>query len=332
MRKFKGFKLKGKIVLPTAVLVVLLLAVVIVFSITRFNNFADYMMQERIQAAANGIRDIIEEHRLLTIDVGFQVGSDPRIIAGILNEDTPELLRVASMLAEYHNFAFFSIMDRNAYALARTHQPQNYGDLIGTPALRDATLGIITPAYGQQGPFLATVRNSMPIMYNGEIIGGIVAAVSLDTDFFVDRIAEMYDAEVTAFVNGESVASTFRNPDGSRITGTQMPAHIAQIVIDQNREWFDTIDVRGEIFSAFYLPLVGSNGQVIGHLFVGLNNAAVHAEMNTLTLQVALMSVGGLAIALLVLFFLLFTFFPYYDRFISQIAFSGRSNYYVGPQ
>ncbi|MCL2564416.1 MAG: methyl-accepting chemotaxis protein [Defluviitaleaceae bacterium] len=302
MDKIRGLKFKGKILLPTAVLFVLLLTIIIAFSIRRFNNFAEYLMQARIEAAAGGIRDVIEEYRMLTIDVGFRVGSDPRIIAGVLNEDTPELLRVGQQLADEHNFAYFSFMNRDAIALARTHQPQNYGDLIGTPSLRDATLGIISNAYGAQSQYLATVRSSVPIMHEGEIIGGIVSAISLDTDAFVDRIQRTFDAEVIAFVDGVSVASTFREPDGSRMIGTEMPRHIAEVVVGRQQEKFDTVEIYDEVFSAFYLPMIGSHGEMFGQLFIGLNNEGVIAERNTLALQVILLALFGAVIALFILF------------------------------
>jgi len=300
--KSRKLGFKGKIVLPAAVLFVLLLSIIIIFSVVRFNNFADNLMQARIESAAGGIRDVIEEHRRLTIDVGFKVGSDPRIIVGVLSEDTPTLLRVAQQMVDEHNFAYFSIMNADAVALARTHQPDNYGDLIGTPSLREATQGIIHAAYGPQGAFAATVRTSMPIMYQGDIIGGIVSAVSLDTDNFVDIIAETFDAEVTAFVDGVSVASTLRGPDGSRVIGTRMRDDIFSAVVDEQRELFTSVTIADRTFSAFYMPLVGSHGEVFGQLFLGLSNEGVIAERNALILQVAAVALAGAVMTIFILF------------------------------
>jgi len=302
MSIIRGLKFKEKIILPTAMLFILLLTIIIVLSVLRFNNFANDLMEARIEAAAGGIRNIIEEHRMLTIDVGFQIGSDPRIVAGILAEDTPELLRVGQALVDQHNFAYVSIMNKDAVALARTHQPENYGDLIGTVTLREATQGTIHAAYGPQGPFGATVRTSMPVMYQGEIIGGIVSAVSLDTDNFVDSIAGTFDAEVTAFVDGESVASTLRGPDGERLIGTPMRYDIFNAVVDREQEYFTTVDINDQTFSAFYMPLIGSHGEVFGQLFLGLSNDGVIAERNDLILYITLVALAGAAITILVLF------------------------------
>ena len=300
MPKIRGLKFKGKIILPTALLFILLLSVIATFSLMRFNNFADELMQARIEAAASGIRNIIEEHRRLTIDVGLQIGMDSRIIAGVLNEDTPELLRIGQELVDMHNFAYISIMNANAIALARTHHPYNHGELIGTQSLRDATQGVIYTAYGEQGRFLATVRTSVPISYQGEIIGGIIAAISLDTDIFVDQIQQAFDAQVITFVNGVSVASTFKAPDGSRIIGTEMSQNIADIVIRNQEELFTTHELHGEVFSAFYMPLVGSNGVVIGQLFLGLNNDYVIAERNALIRQIAIATLAGMIVTIFI--------------------------------
>ncbi|MCL2399300.1 MAG: hypothetical protein FWC91_06100 [Defluviitaleaceae bacterium] len=46
-------------------------------------------MQARIEATANGVRDMADDIRRMTIDVGFQIAADQRLVTGILESDTP---------------------------------------------------------------------------------------------------------------------------------------------------------------------------------------------------------------------------------------------------
>ncbi|MDR2167368.1 MAG: methyl-accepting chemotaxis protein [Clostridiales bacterium] len=306
MNKTRGFKLKSKILVPTAILFFLLLSVIIFFSIMRFNNFAQNLMDARIEAAANGIRDIVDEKRRATIDIGLQLAADQRIIQGIINEDRPALLAAANELIVAHNLVFSTIMNQDAVALVRTQDPDNWGDILPTPSLRLAAQGIVSVAYGPMFAWQSTIRSSVPIIHEGEIIGALIAAMALDTDYVVDNLAEIYGAEVVVFVGDEAMASTLLNPDGSRAVGNHLDSpEVVDQVLNRQQEMFATVDIRGEVFSAFYLPLHNSYGDVIATLFIGLSNDGIIAERNTLIWQVALVGVLGVALTIVVLFVLL---------------------------
>ena len=304
MSKSKGLRFKGKILLPAAVLFVLLLSIIIVFSITRFNNFAEHLMQERIEAAAGGMRGIVDDYRRLTVDTGLQITSDRRIADALVNGDRDELIRVSAEIVAEKDLAFITVMDIDGVALVRTFDLSDYGDVVRTPALLQALEGIVTTVYGSFHTWQITVRSSLPILYQGEIIGAMVVAYAMDAGTTVDRIQRVYDAEITVFADGVSLASTLRRPDGSRVVGTRMRDDIFSTVVDGQQELFTTVNIAGQTYSAFYKPLLDGNGQMFGQLFMGLDNAHVIEERSVLILQITLMALIGVVITLLILFWI----------------------------
>jgi len=302
MSRIRGLKFKGKIILPTAALFVLLLSIIIVFSIVRFGNFADHLMQERIEAAAGGMRDIVTIYRERAVSLGMDISADGRLANALVGGDRQEMIRVATQIVEENELAFITLMDIDGVAMVRTHDPNDWGQEIRTPALMRALEGDISVAYGSFWTWQTTIRPSIPLIYEGEIIGAFVLAYALDTNIIVDWIQETYDAQVVIFADGVSVASTFRAPDGSRITDVEMPQEITETLLDRQQEVFTKVDMYGDIYSAFFLPLIGSHGQMFGQLFMGLSNEYVIAERNALILQVTLVAIIGAAITLLILF------------------------------
>jgi len=303
---FRNLKLRSKIALPTAVLFVVLIALIVVFSTIRFNSFAEDLTQARIETAASGIRSLMDDQRRLAIDAGLQIADDMRVINAILNDDRLELLRVGTELIEQHNIAFATFVNAESVALVRTHQPNNYGDTMAGVHVVGALSGRVSVAYGALAGWYVTIRPTVPIIYQGEIIGAIVAGYALDNNVFIDEISATYDGEVVIFVGDESVASTFVGGDGQRLIGTRLEAaHVVDTVLNRQEEMFTKVTVRDERFSAFYLPLRSSHGEVIATLFLGLSDAPIIAETNALILQISLLSVIGLVITLGILLLLI---------------------------
>ena len=300
-----NLKFRNKIVLPTALLIVVLLVITLAFSVLQFSNFTQYLMDRRLESAANGLRQFAEDTRRASIDVGLKIAADPELIALVIAEDTPGLLRRGQELVDMHGIAYISVMNADAMALARTNRPNDFGDMIGTLTLREATQGIISVAYGPQSGYLATIRAAVPIHYQGVIVGAVVSANALDRQQTVYALNAQYGAEFTVFVGDERVASTLTDPDGNSVVGTRLTdAHVIRTVIEGQQELRSTVEIFGQTFDAFYLPLVDPSGQVYATIFMGLPTRDIIAQRNFIIIVVALIGAAGVLTAVAVMMFI----------------------------
>jgi len=296
-------KFRGKIIMPAAILIFAALFAASLFSIVRFTTFTDYLLQRRLEAAAAGIRNIVEDTRRLTLDVGLRVAGDPQVVSALLNGDTPELIRVLTHMTTVHNVEAFTIANADAVALARTHLPQDFGDLMTPPHVVNALLGIPSNAFGPMGGMEITIRSSVPVFHEGEIIGMLVTSYALDSDVVVDSLKETFDAEFTVFLDDVRLATTLTY-NGQRMVGEYLNPDIAAVV-NQGQEYFGTVRLHGSYFSAFYMPLIDPAGNIFGSLFVGLPDDVVISERNAVVIGIVLLGIAGTVIAILLLFLII---------------------------
>ncbi|MCL1878100.1 MAG: methyl-accepting chemotaxis protein [Defluviitaleaceae bacterium] len=300
-----SLKFRGKIIIPTALLISSLLLIVSVFSIVQFNNFTRYMLDNRLETAANGLRQFGEDTRRHSIEVGIQIAADPELIALVLAEDTPGLLRRGDQLVAQHGIAYISVMNADAIALARTHNRDNFGDMIGTVSLREATQGVTSVAFGAQGGFEATIRSAVPMIHEGEIVGAVVAANALDRPEMVISLQEQFNAEFTIFAGehgDERIATTLTDPTGSSVVGTRMAdEEILRTVFQQQQELTTITEIFGQTFSAFYLPLTDTDGNVYATIFMGLPNTSVINQRNFIMSATAGIGIAGVLAAIAIM-------------------------------
>ena len=306
----KRLKLKGKIVLPTALLIIILLVTTLAIAVVQYNSFVDYLLDRRMETAANGLREFAEDARRISIDLGIEVAADPRVIAGVMAEGTPEeihanLMQIGLQIKEELPITFFTFMSRDGIALARTAQPDNFNDPIATPSLLMALQGEVSVAYSRVQYWEIPIRSAVPIIYQSEIVGGLVTAFAVDDETSLAMLRERYDAEFTIFVGDMRVASTLVDLDGNSIVGTPMTDEaILERVFRQQQEYIVTTEIFGTTYNAFYLPLVDPDGHVFGTIFMGLPIQHLMTQRNNVILIVAGLGMAGLAAALLIMFWI----------------------------
>ena len=268
-------RFKGKILLPTTILVTLLLVITLVIAIFQFRNFAEHLVDARIETAANGLRGFAEETRRLVIDLGLQISEDEELIQAVISEDTQRLLNAAWRLVDQFGVTYVNGFNADGIMIARSLEPDNFGDMVRTASLLEALHGTIRVAYSRVGTLEIPIRSSVPLFYQGEIIGGIVVAYALDTQKAVEALRARHDAEFSIIVTNDEgtfhAASTLTDAQGNSIVGRQVrDEEVLRTVIQQGQELVTNIEFYDINYSSFFMPLVDPYGNRFGTLFMGI--------------------------------------------------------------
>ena len=313
IRAMSKLKFRGKIILPTTLLVLLLLVSTLAFAIVQYRNFTQDLLDARLETAANGLREFADDTRRMVIEAGLQIANDQRLIQAVLTEDTQEILRVGRLIVEYYGVTYITLANADALVLARTDEPERYGDEFRTVALLEALEGVVSVAYTPVGERQIPIRSSVPLFYQGEIIGVAVVAYALDTPKAVEALRARYAAEFTIFgVNLPTgdyrdmrVASTLTDPDGNSVVGTRLDDdEVIRAVINERQELMIVTEVFGELYKAFYLPLIAPDGTSFGTIFMGLPLRDINQRSNFVLLGVVAIGIVGLALAVAAIFFI----------------------------
>ena len=304
----KKMNLRLKIVLPTVILVFALLAAVLIVTIVQFTALSDSLIEERLEAVSNSVRYITDDTRQMVIDVGLRVSYDPRLPQAVLTANTQEILRVGNQLAIDYGVTYITVAGADTYVLARTDEPERYGDAFRTVSLLEALEGIVSVAYTPVGQRRIPIRSSVPIFHEAEIIGVAVIGYALDTPKAVEALRDRHKAEFTIFVYEEATgrhvraSSTLTDEQGNSVVGTYMEdPYILDVVFRQRNELQTTITQFGEQFSAFYLPFYSPDGTELGVVFMALPLSDIIAQRNMVTMIAIIIGVVGLVVAVLVI-------------------------------
>lgn len=118
----------------------------------------------------------------------------------------------------------------------------------------------------------------------------------------VDTFVEGTDVEITIFYGDTRMATTLYNEDGSRNIGTQASEAVVEAVINQGQEYESTdVEIGGESYYVFYLPVENSNGEVVAMFFAGEESAVVNEFIFSKLTAIILMAIGVMALAVVVI-------------------------------
>jgi len=127
---------------------------------------------------------------------------------------------------------------------------------------------------------VAPVKNA-----SGKRVGAIVGVDVLKTDnTFVDGVVAKVGGVSTLFQNGVRVATTVKNDQGERAIGTVVSDEVRAVVLATGEPYRGEAFVVNKPYLTAYDPIRDSAGNVIGMLFVGLDQAPYAAEQRNFAL------------------------------------------------
>lgn len=107
-----------------------------------------------------------------------------------------------------------------------------------------------------------------PIKYNGNVIGIVSAAFSLQDSTLPDLLKSYTGCEFTVFYGDERISTTIQQ-GGKRQNGTKMDAGIAASVLTGKKNYLGKANILGKQYMAQYQPILGPSGNAVGAIFAG---------------------------------------------------------------
>ena len=300
-----GRSLKSKIIWPTSIIIALLSCMSAISSSVKFSNFTSILSDERIAITANGLKNYLRDSEHNSRVAAVTASVNTHIIEATRKRDTKEIVRILTSTLDLYNVNYITVTDNIGIVLGRTYDPDAFGDLIlDRQSIKDALEGKISTYFEPGYSAKVSVRTSSPIYdADGTLIGTILAGVSLDTNEVVDKLKKYFDADFTVFLGDTRVVTTIMK-DGKRIIGTKIDPHVAKIVIEGRNEYFGHVDIFGENYSTFYMPLINPQNEVFAVLFAGNSNSHLIAWRNSFIFSEILIGFAGIIVSVVVLLFI----------------------------
>ncbi len=125
-----------------------------------------------------------------------------------------------------------------------------------------------------------------------------------DDNALVDLLASLSGNTVTIFRDATRIATTVL-AEGKRAVGTQAADNVIEQVLRKKEPYYGKANVAGTMFQTGYIPLLDADGEVVGMLYTGADQALIDETVEAFRNSVFVLSIGMSVLIVLVLYIFL---------------------------
>jgi PAS domain S-box-containing protein len=280
---------------------------VLITCVLLYSRDVDDAINIRLNSASNIVAYEIAEAKERTTLTASSMARNLDLIDALSSYDrdnsdrsengSEQVAYIAYRLKEAAQLDFCVVIDNAGHVIARTHDPESFGDRsLHLPNVA-AAFGGETDAnfsYGISPIIQLAISASAPVYDNDmNIIGVITLGFRLDDQHFVDKLYTLTGCEITIFLDDERIATTIESEDDSYAVGTKASEHISRTVLAGGTYRGSSGLFGREVFSV-YSPLQDRSGKAIGMIAIAYYTAEA---INRMIFSV----VAGMVITLIVL-------------------------------
>ena len=299
---------KGKIILPAVVVMILLTVVLVSYVSVKFLHYSDTLTNEKLAVNIQLLRDYICTGQKKSQAAARSMACNPEAVRAIKNRDREKILEVFARTHEWYQINFYTITDEQGIVLVRTHDPDLFGDsILNQQNVRDALDGTVSTYFEAGTSVKVSVRTGAPVYdTDGTLIGIISAGVRFDSNEVVDALKSRFYSDVTVFFGGERITTTITDRNtGDRVTGTKLDPHVAEVVMNEQREYTGDVQIFSVKYKTFYMPLIDADGTVFAIFCIGTPMSELKKEASALIWNIIIISFIGLLVSIAILYWVI---------------------------
>ena len=294
--------LKSKLIIPIIATFIVVVGAIVIVVNSQVEQLIDMKTTQQLLASSSSINSYIGSLQQQALMSATSIAQSYEVInildsAGQMDQSAVASALVDYMAAQKDLSAVDSIVivNRDGYALARSHLPDMYGDYGGGAPTQAALRGEVVTMFTPTPTVPLVLAGTSPIMHNGELIGGIAAMINIGLETYVDHISQSFGTDFAIFLDDTVIATTLVHPEtGERAVGMEAQ----QEVLDAVRRG-ESIVLQLDIFGllpyyAYFQPLFNLGGESIGMFFVGLSIETSRAAGSFL--QMVLIGIGAVGV------------------------------------
>ena len=277
-----------------------LLLVVIFLQInmtTRFLTYSNKTIEDKLNANIVNLNNYLDRNKAYSINAATYMSHNPDVLNAIRNKDTKETLRLFNTALDVFHINYFTITDYEGNVIARTHEPDNFGDSIAKQINVINALNGEVSSFFEPGVYVrVSVRTGAPVYdTDGSIIGVIIAGVRFDSQEVVEELSQLFNSEVSIFFGDIRIATTLIHNKELAI-GTALSPDVAKVLFEDKMEYTGEKQIFDTEYIVHYKPIINSKGEAFAAIFIGISSEELRAEVNIILLQIIFISIAGIII------------------------------------
>ena len=293
---------RGKIILPTVIVLLVLVVGLIFYLSSKFLAYNDSIINKTIAADVNNLKFHLNTSKDASKAAAVSMALNIHAIEAIKKRDRDEILRIFTPMPDLYRITYFTICDNEGRVLARTYLPDNFGDsVLNQQNVQDALDGKVGSYFESGTEVKVAVRTGAPVYdADGALIGVVSAGARFDSESGLDALKSLLNCEFTVFY-GDTIIATTIIKNGQRANDTTLDPAIAKIVIEGGREYFVDAEILGAEYRTFYLPLFNADKEVFATFSLSIPLRELKRMSNILVRDGIIIGAIGLVISIILL-------------------------------
>lgn len=301
----RNFSIGKKLGFLLTISIILVVLIAVLFSSLEFIRLMKDQANVQAIKGVEGLSQQIDSKKENAKDIAVLLSTNKQIINAVNRQDTPELGKEVAKITKNINMDFMVFTDANGVVLFRSNDVAKYGDNITKQdSVKNALSGkeVVFVEKGLDAPLLISagypIRND-----SGKIIGAVSTGYRLDKNDLLDECKVVLQTDLTIFCDNIRISTTIEN-NGARVIGTELAPAIANVVLNQKKDYSGEAEIIGQNYITYYLPILDSGNNAIGVLFAGRSMAQFNSDLQGIIVTIVIISaIAILAVVVLSLLF-----------------------------
>jgi methyl-accepting chemotaxis protein len=270
----------AKILVPVILMTIILVAVVAVDSTYSFSNYAKDRFNHEIETVSQNLLEDVQITQVIASDQVSGIAKQADFVAAVKEKNREKIAAIFNAFESGLKCTFFTLLDSKGTVIFRTSQPEKFDDSQANTRCVSDVLSTKKPCvHFETTPAVRlSIRASAPVFDEGGTLIGIVSGgFRMDTDAWVDDVAERYNVACTTLLveNDDAVriATTLKNAEtGERATGTKLSnPKVFDAISSSRKPFYGETQVLGRPMKVFYAPLFNEGDKnMMGIVFGGI--------------------------------------------------------------
>ncbi|RJP73254.1 MAG: HAMP domain-containing protein, partial [Ignavibacteriales bacterium] len=300
MKWFNNLALNKKFLALIISFGIILVLATMIFSIYQFSNFNFSKAESEASVAVNTLDFELTKYKERAEYFARIIALNSDVSAAVKDRNREFLIKKIKIMTEGTDIDFVTITDNNGDVIARTHEPEKFGDNISKQLNVKTALGGNQVSVIETGTVVKLSARSGAPVYDTEnnLIGVISTGFALDKHEKLDDMKKLFDCEFTLFLGDVRINTTIIK-EGKRLVGTKLDPKVAGIVLNESKEYYGEADILGNPYVTAYKPLLDNENKAMGVVFSGKPLKEIISARNSIIYAVVPVTAIVLIIAIL---------------------------------
>ncbi len=294
-------KLSGKIlafVVSIVVLSVLSITFVVMAEDAAFQNEST---KQSVVSNVNDLNNEVSKFADRAKEYATLLGQNQNVIEGVKTNNFFSLQASLDDLNSVLGLSTISVTDAKGNVIIRQHKPDEKGDNISDQTnVQHALKGEVSSTLEEGALVSLSSRAGAPVIDHGVVIGSVIVGFTFEKLTILEDYKANYGMEFSIFSGSKRLVTTIHD-NGSAVVGTEMDPKVQAAVLQNGQTYSDDITLFGRPYIAAYMPIINTDGKIIGSIAGAMSLEKAEAAVLKTALFAGIGCIVVIAVSVLVL-------------------------------